>query len=87
MMRQKPLSSRVLGLGKLKKRADERTRTADLISLRVIIRVLQGFAESANPHAESIFRSLHCPLSRGIAPELGSSTLGIRGARKFRYCF
>ena len=29
-----------------KKRADERTRTADLISLRVIIQALQGFAEA-----------------------------------------
>jgi hypothetical protein len=28
-----------------KKRADERTRTADLISLRVIIQALQGFAQ------------------------------------------
>jgi hypothetical protein len=28
-----------------KKRADERTRTADLISLPVIIHVLQGFAQ------------------------------------------
>ncbi len=29
-----------------KKRADERTRTADLFSLRVIIHALQGFAHS-----------------------------------------
>ena len=30
----------------IKRRADERTRTADLPSLRVIIQVLQGFASS-----------------------------------------
>jgi hypothetical protein len=30
------------------KRADERTRTADLISLRVISQVLQGFARACN---------------------------------------
>jgi hypothetical protein len=32
-----------------KKRADERTRTADLISLRVISQALQGFAALCKP--------------------------------------
>src|SRR5215213_3254888 len=34
----------VFPANRYKKRADERTRTADLISLRVIIHSLQGFA-------------------------------------------
>src|SRR5215204_5829848 len=37
-------SMRVSRIAKLKKRADERTRTADPTSLRVIIQALQGFA-------------------------------------------
>jgi hypothetical protein len=32
-----------------KQRADERTRTADLLQLRVINRVLQGFAQPCKP--------------------------------------
>jgi hypothetical protein len=41
-------SPEVLTSRRLDERADERTRTADLVSLRVIIHVLQGFAESCN---------------------------------------
>jgi hypothetical protein len=40
-------------------RADERTRTADLISLRVIIHALQGFAQSSKSRISKRF-SLLC---------------------------
>jgi hypothetical protein len=40
----KPFSLEVLGLLQTIQRADERTRTADLLQLRVIHQALQGFA-------------------------------------------
>jgi hypothetical protein len=40
-----PEAFRFYGFLQVKKRADERARTADLSSLRVIIRVLQGLAQ------------------------------------------
>jgi hypothetical protein len=40
------------------RRADERTRTADLISLRVITQALQGFAEDCKSR---IFRGVSFP--------------------------
>jgi hypothetical protein len=48
------------GICRQKRRADERTRTADLISLRVIIQALQGFARGANPANLSGFYSPDC---------------------------
>jgi hypothetical protein len=41
-----------------KKRADERTRTADLLQLRVIHQALQGFADSCKTR---ISRPISCP--------------------------
>src|SRR5215212_1460342 len=43
-----------------KKRADERTRTADLISLRVIIHALQGFARACRSRISKPVSSLAC---------------------------
>jgi hypothetical protein len=44
------------------KRADERTRTADLISLRVIIHVLLGFAQDCETRISKpiLFSALPC---------------------------
>jgi hypothetical protein len=48
MMNWEPLLFRSFHLGKPKGRADERTRTAHLLQLRVIFRALQGVAQACN---------------------------------------
>jgi hypothetical protein len=54
----------------INKRADERTRTADLISLQVRDQWLLSLAE---PQRKRAFGSLCCPLLHGIACGLGSN--------------
>jgi hypothetical protein len=51
----------------IKKGADERTRTADLISLRVICQVLLGLLELANAVFLSDFSALGCCMLHRIA--------------------
>src|SRR5215217_4992554 len=55
------------------RRADERTRTADLISLRVCGQWLPSVAEVAIPHRQRGSCTLPCPLSQGVACGLGAN--------------
>ena len=55
-------------------RADERTRTAHLLQLRVIGQALQGCCTGLQiPHRPRVPCSLDCPLLQGIACGLGSN--------------
>jgi len=64
MTNWKPLLFRVSGLSMDKKRADERTRTADLISLRVRFEAFLGIARTCKTRLDKLdsFHSFayHC---------------------------
>jgi hypothetical protein len=60
-----------------KKRADERTRTADLISLRVITQALQGFALACKTR---IYRGISFPCLAACALYCAP------GGIKWRHC-
>jgi len=60
-----------------KKRADERTQTADLISLRVISHVLLGVAQACKPRMSRTFFSLVCCELHRIAFPVVSKVVSI----------
>jgi hypothetical protein len=75
----RPRSFRLICLSKGKMRADERTRTADLISLRVRGQWLLGVAQDCNPRIDNgSFVPYIAYLLQGIACGLGSRVRGLR---------
>jgi len=73
MMNWEPLLSRVFRLGKPKKRADERTRTADLLITGVrsgVARRCKGLQIRCN---YAVLTSLDCYALEEFAPRLGST--------------
>jgi hypothetical protein len=75
----RPRSFRLICLSKGKMRADERTRTADLISLRVRGQWLLGVAQDCNPRIDNgSFVPYMAHLLQGIACGLGSRVRGLR---------
>ena len=57
----------------VKKRADERTRTADLLTTSVRSVVAGRCRGLQIPHRQRVSCSLHCSLLQGIASGLGSN--------------
>jgi hypothetical protein len=56
------------GICRQKRRADEQTRTADLISLRVMHQALPGCAgRLQNPHIQALLLYVPCPWLHRIA--------------------
>ena len=56
-----------------KRRADERTRTADLLITSVRSVVAEGCTDLQIPLRQRVFSSLYCSLLQGIACGLGSN--------------
>src|SRR5215217_8466828 len=66
------LSYCLIDLSRKKQRADERTRTADLLITSVRSVVAGACTGLRIPHRQQVFCSLPCPLLQGIACGLGS---------------
>ncbi len=72
-----PVTSAMQRMIALKKRADERTRSAFLISLRVMIQALQGFAEVCKFPISRRFSILCLALCRTVLRPGGISVVSI----------